>query len=73
MYNTTVDLTPPDNSTRVFLSVGQVEGTFGVTFNGEEIANLDQFGNKDIDISNLVLEGTNSTYKTHILPIGMAG
>lgn len=72
VYNTTVDLTPPDNSARVFLSVGQVEGTFGVAFNGGEIANVDQFGNKDIDITNLVFKGTNSTYKTHILPIGMA-
>ncbi|ETS75576.1 hypothetical protein PFICI_12520 [Pestalotiopsis fici W106-1] len=60
VYNTTIDLTRPDNSTLVFLSVGEVEGTFGVSFNGEEIASIDQFGNKDIDITSLVLAGTNS-------------
>ncbi|KAK6223939.1 hypothetical protein LQW54_000084 [Pestalotiopsis sp. IQ-011] len=60
VYETTVELTSPNNSTRVFLSVGQVEGTFGVTLNGEEIASVEQFGNNDIDVTDLVFQGTNS-------------
>ncbi|KAF2997001.1 hypothetical protein E8E14_003122 [Neopestalotiopsis sp. 37M] len=60
LYNTTINLTRPNNSTRIFLSIGDVEGTYGVSFNGKEIADVDQFGNRDIEITSLVLVGTNN-------------
>lgn len=67
VYNTTIDLTQPNDSTRVFLPIGDVEGTYGVSFNGETIANVDQFGNRDIEITDMVVGGNNSTSEIHIL------
>ncbi|KAK2595735.1 hypothetical protein N8I77_013760 [Diaporthe amygdali] len=59
-YATTISLTKGNSpATRVLLEVGQVEGTWGVRLNGQVLTAVDWFGNKPIDVTDLVLDGAN--------------
>lgn len=59
-YETTVFLSKGNSSsTRVLLDVGDVEGTWGARLNGEVITPVDWFGNKPIDVTDLVFDGAN--------------
>lgn len=68
IYTTNVTLTKQnDTSTRVLLDVGQVEGSYGVRLNGQELTTVDWFGNKPADVTDLVLDGSNGESLLHTL------
>lgn len=59
-YETTISLTKGNSSaTRVLLDVGEVEGTWGGRLNGQVLTAVDLFGNKPIDVTDLVHDGVN--------------
>lgn len=59
-YETTVSLSKGNSSsTRFLLDVGDVEGTWGVRLNGQVLTPVDWFGNRPIDVTDLVLDGAN--------------
>lgn len=59
VYLTSVNLTTPAQDVRILLSVGTVEGTYGLSVNGKNVSGIDQFGNRDYDITDLVVDGDN--------------
>lgn len=59
-YETTVSLSKGNSSAiRVLLDVGEVEGTWGARLNGQVLTAVDWFGNKPIDVTDLVHDGVN--------------
>jgi hypothetical protein len=64
-YETTVKLTKSARGIRIYLNVGDVEGTYGVRINGMTLNAVDQFGSSPIDVTDYVVDGANS--KSHRL------
>lgn len=59
-YETTVSLTKGNSSAvRILLDVGKVEGTWGARLNGQVLTAVDWFGNKPIEVTDLVHDGVN--------------
>lgn len=62
-YETTVSLSKGNSSAiRVLLDVGEVEGTWGVRLNDQVVTAVDWFGNKPIDVTDLVHDGVNCEF-----------
>lgn len=60
VYNTSVSLSAAaSDDVRVYLSVGTVVGSYAVAVNGKSVGSVDWLGGTDIDVTDLVVSGSN--------------
>lgn len=59
VYETTVALTRNNSSTRIWLSVGTVEGSWAVRLNGQIVDGVDWISGTPLDVTDLVTHGIN--------------
>lgn len=67
IYTTSVTLTRNDSSTRIWLSIGDVEGSWTVRLNGQNVSGVDWISRTPLDVTELVINGLNRESSSYLL------